>query len=278
MKTMNKKLEKIKYEFINQMKYKDSVLGAWNFGSETHNLSDDYSDVDIVLLIGGEQFGQITFLLEECLAGICDEIILCWPERFNSEAIINNGYLLLSSSNIFQFDVFLLNTERLDDHMCSMHYTGLKESDIIFDKKGIVNELMELHLTGSIWSDDISYLEKTYWYHAYMTGKYLKRKDYFKLNHVLHTMYETHMSMLLVGFDRITWGGSANKIHFIPIEKQAHLKKYYCLENLDGVEQNLICCMKWFQEDTKEICKLKGLDYFTYSGDIISLNRDLRER
>lgn len=61
MKTMNKKLEKIKYEFINQMKHKDSVLGAWNFGSETHNLSDDYSDVDIVLLIEGEQFGQITF-------------------------------------------------------------------------------------------------------------------------------------------------------------------------------------------------------------------------
>lgn len=196
MKTMNKKLEKIKYEFINQMKDKDSVLGAWNFGSETHNLSDDYSDVDIVLLIDKEQFGQITFFLEECLEGICD---------------------------------------------------------------------------------DISYFEKTYWYHAYMTGKYLKREDYFKLNHVLHTMYETHMSMLLVGFDRITWGGSANKLHFIPIEKQAHLKKYYCPENLDGIEQNLISCMKWFQEDTQEICKLKGLDYSAYLGDIISLNRDLRE-
>ena len=83
----------------------------------------------------------------------------------------------------------------------------------------------------------------------------------------LHTMYETHMSMLLVGFDRITRGGSANKLHFIPIEKQAHLKKYYCPENLDSVEQNLISCMKWFQEDTQEICKLKGLDYFAYSGN-----------
>ena len=56
------------------------------------------------------------------------------------------------------------------------------------------------------------------------------------------------------------------------------MKKYYCPENLDGVEQNLISCMKWFQEDTQEIFKLKGLDYSAYLGDIISLNRDLRER
>ncbi len=45
-----------------------------------------------------------------------------------------------------------------------------------------------------------------------------------KLNNVLHTMFETHISMLLVGFDKITWGRSANKLHFIPMGKQAHLE------------------------------------------------------
>ncbi len=269
---MNRELEKIKYNFIDQVKHMNNVLGAWNFGSETHNLSDDYSDVDIVLLIDGKQFNQFTFLLERCLENINTKIILCWPERFNNEAIINNGYLLLSGSNIFQFDVFLLNIEKLDDSMCRLHYTGLKETDIIFDKTGIVNKLMKLHLTGNFWSDDISYLEKTYWYHANMTSKYLKRKDYFKLNHVLHTMYETHISMLLVGFDKITWGGSANKLYFIPIEKQTHLKKYYCPENLENIEQNLISCMRWFQTDTKEVYNLKGLNYSAYLGDTVINN------
>ncbi len=269
---MNRKLEKIKYDFIEQVKNMDGVLGAWNFGSEIHNLSDDYSDADIVLLADGKQFDQFTFYVEKCLKNINVKIILCWPERFNSEAIINNGYLLLSGSDIFQFDVFLLNAERLDDNMCRLHYTGIKKTDIIFDKTGIVNELINLRLTGDLWSDDVSCLEKTYWYHANMTGKYLKRKDYFKLNQVLHTMYETHISMLLSGFDKITWGGSANKLHFIPIEKQAHLKKYYCPENLDGVEQNLAGCMRWFQEDTKEVCNLKGLHYSAYLGDTVVNN------
>ena len=266
---MNRELEKIKYNFIHHVKDIDSVLGSWNFGSETHNLSDDYSDVDIALLIEGKQFCQFTFLLEQILESISDKIVLCWPERFNSEAIINNGYLKLNGSNIFQFDVFLLNSEKIDDNMCRLHYTGLNESDVIFDKTGMVNKLMKMRLTGTLWSDDTTYLEKTYWYHASMTGKYLKRKDYFKLNRVLHTMYETHISMLLIGFDKITWGGSANKLHFIPIEKQAHLKKYYCPENLENVEQNLISCMKWFQEDTKEVYGLKGLEYSTYLGDLL---------
>lgn len=266
---MNKQLENMKYDFINHIKICDSVLGAWNFGSETHNLSDDYSDVDIVLLIDGKQFSQFTSLLEECLGKISNRIILCWPERFNSEAIINNGYLLSSDSHIFQFDIFLLNSEKLDDYMCRLHYTGLKESDIIFDKVGAVRKLTELNLSGSLWSDDISYLEKTYWYHANMTGKYLKRKDYFKLNNVLHTMYETHISMLLAGYDKITWGGSANKIPFIPKERQAHLKRYYCSENFEEVQRNLIKGMREFQTDAEEVCKLKDLDYSAYLGNIV---------
>ncbi|MDE6673599.1 MAG: aminoglycoside 6-adenylyltransferase [Acetatifactor sp.] len=266
---MDKKLEKMKGRFIEHMETMDSVLGAWDFGSETHNLSDDFSDVDIVLLIEGKQFAQFTPSLEECLGSISDEIILCWPEQFNSDSIINNGYLLSSDSHIFQFDVFLLNSEKLDDYMCRLHYTGLKESDIIFDKVGAVRRLAELKLSGNLWEDDISYLEKTYWYHANMTGKYLKRKDFFKLNNVLRTMFETHVSMLLVGFDKITWGGSANKLHFIPEEKQAHLKRYYCSENFEEVERNLIYCMREFQSDTKGVYELKGLAYKVYSGNMV---------
>ena len=66
-------------------------------------MSDDYSDVDIALLVDGKQFDQFPFYLERCLENVSAKIILCWPEGFNSGAIINNGYLLLSGSNIFQY-------------------------------------------------------------------------------------------------------------------------------------------------------------------------------
>ena len=272
IKFMNKTLEKMKDEFVEQIKKADCVLGAWNFGSEMHGLSDEYSDVDIILLIDGRQFTQFEESLESYLQQISDEILLCWPEEFNSEAIINNGYLLLKSDSIFQFDVFLLNSDKLDDFMCRLHYTDLQENNIIFDKTGDVKKLMQLNLTGSSWDADVAHLEKTYWYHANMTSKYLKRKDYFKLYNVLHTMYETHVSMLLTGFDETLWGGTANKLHFIPEDKQNHLKKYFCSEDFAQVQKNLIECMKNFQSDAREVYELKNIKYSSSLSDLIISN------
>lgn len=271
---MNRTLESMKEVFIEQIKMSESVLGAWDFGSEMHGLSDEYSDVDIILLIDGKQFAQFEKSLELYLQQISDEILLCWPEEFNGEAIINNGYLLLNTGHIFQFDVFLLNLDNLDDFMCRLHYTDLQEDNIIFDKTGDVKRLAQLNLAGSRWTADVEYLEKTYWYHANMTCKYLKRKDYFKLYNVLHTMYETHVSMLLAGFDETCWGGSANKLHFIPKDKQEHLKKYYCSEDFAQVQDNVIDCMKNFQSDAKAVFELKNIEYSSSVGDLIisSLN------
>ena len=269
---MNIALEKIKKEFIEQIRKSEIVLGAWNFGSETHGLSDEYSDVDIVLLIEGKSYAHSADTIEGYLKNVCNDILLCYPEGFNGEAIVNNGYLISCGDNIFQFDVFLLNSEKLNDYICRLHYTGLTEQDIIFDKIGMVKELISLNLKGDFWNDDLMQLQNTYWYHAYMTQKYLIRKDYFKLYNILHTLYETHVSLLLTGFDKITWGGNANKLHFIPKDKQQHLKRYYCLEDFDTIRNNLMYCMKAFDEDAKEVCMLKGIGHSaTAASDIINL-------
>lgn len=269
---MNKTLEKIKDKFIEQAGKSAIILGAWNFGSETHDLSDEYSDVDIVLLIDGKSFANISDRIEKYLENICNNILLCYPESFNGEAIINNGYLITFDNKIFQFDVFMLNSEKLNDYISRLHYSELTEKDIIFDKTGAVRKLADLNLKGDFWNDDIAGLQNTYWYHAYMSEKYLIRKDFFKLYNVLHTMYEVHASMLLIEFDKITWGGMANRLHFIPDDKQEHLKRYYCSENYDVVRGNLIYCMKKFDEDTKNVCAIKQAEYLPALGNAIISN------
>lgn len=269
---MNTYMETMRNEFIEQVKRTDYVLGAWNFGSEMHGLSDEYSDVDVVLLVEANGFDAVANSLDSYLCKISDEILLCWPEEFNSESIINNGYLLKKEDRVFQFDVFLLNSERLDDFMCRIHYMDLREDDIIFDKNGMVQKLMSVNERGGYWAEDVILLEQTYWYHANMTGKYLKRKDFFKLRNVMNTMFDTHASMILTGYDKITWGGSANKLHFIPEEKQNHLKRYYCSEDFEQTKENLLACMDTFQMDAKEIFGQKGLEYSTHIGDEVIRN------
>ena len=195
---MDKELLVILNDFVDIMRRTDWVLGAWNFGSAAHELTDKYSDADVVFLVGSVAkhkplvggnagaklllhlcrilcIGQLTdkysdadvvFLvggkdladaeesLKRLISGVCDEVILCWEEDFNSDSIINNGYLLEKNWRIFQFDVFLLSKDRIDDYICKIHYTDLYERDIIFDKDGSVLALAENCPHGEFWGDD----------------------------------------------------------------------------------------------------------------------------
>lgn len=267
---MNPILKNIFDSFVNSVKGNDSVLGSWYFGSLAHGNSDEYSDIDIVLLINGQQFINFENIAEGYLGQTCDNILLCCGENFNGEAIINNGYLIEKDGNIYQFDIFLLNSFLIDDFMCRVHYTDLKENDIIFDKNDNVKKLIENSPKGDFWHDDVKRLASTYWYHVHMTAKYLLRKDHFKLRSVINVLFGTHASLLLTGYDKINWGGVENKLHYVHDDKQEHLKKYYCTEDFALVRDNLLQEMKWFAADLSELCSKEHIEINNIADEIIS--------
>lgn len=248
-------------KFIGIMKDTEGVMGAWNFGSVMHGGADKLSDVDVVFLIDADCFAKMEERCTNALKGCCDELLLCWGEEFNSDVIINNGYLLKLGSDVFQFDVFLLNSAHLDDYMYKIHYSELSAKDIVFDRDNAVKSLCEKNLAGQLWSADIDRLIRTYLYHFNMTAKYLLRVDYFKLNGVVRTLFDTHASLLLTVHDKITWGGMENKLHFIPKEKQEHLKRYYCTDDFLLNKDNLQTSLEWFEQDLKEVSEIKSVDF-----------------
>lgn len=250
---MNAELEKILTDYMVLAQKESAILGAWKFGSISRGLDDALSDVDLVLLIDGSCFSHADDLAESILKKVCAGIVLRWEEDFNSGAIHNNGYLIRTPSSLSHFDLFLLNQEQTDDPMCRIHYTGLKEEHILFDRREAVKSLCYNSPAGELWRADRDRLARTYLYHFAMSAKYLLRQDYFKLYPVLHTLYETHASLLLTEYDAIPWGGPQNKLQYIPLEKQAHLKRYVCLEDLTQVRENLRQSLAWFQEDATEL-------------------------
>lgn len=256
---MNKDLLEMTEDFIEVMRGKEGILGAWNFGSETHGLSDEYSDVDLIFLIDENHYKPVNKRLSEYMTKVCDEILICWPESFNSEAITNYGFLVKKYEKIFQFDLFLLNENMLDDFMCQIHYTDLQPEHIIFDCEGKILKLVEKAPKGFVLDSEIKGLADTYWFHMNMTIKYLLRHDFFKLNNVMRILMDTHSTLLLTGYDQLTWGGMGNKLHFISEEKQSHLKKYYCTDDFALLANNLRQAMNWFKEDYKDVCQIKGV-------------------
>lgn len=246
---MLKELQSIHNAFLKVMEGQPGVLGAWHFGSVLRGTMDEFSDIDIVFLVKEASFSFVDKNLTQMLNEVCDEVVLCWPESFNGDAIKNYGYLIKRSQKLFQYDVFLLNIAYIDDFMCQIHYADLNEQDIVFSKDGSVQVLMQKKNKGSLWKADIVKLVTTYWFHVQMTAKYFIRKDFFKLEGVMRILMDTHISLLLTAYDKITWGSSANKLHFIDEEKQRHLMKYGCLEDFVTVRNNLMQAMEWFDED-----------------------------
>lgn len=73
-------LEVVNEKFIAAMKKTDGIMAAWYFGSNKHGLSDEYSDIDIVLLANNPEYLNIDRKLKDIFDGICDDVILCWEK------------------------------------------------------------------------------------------------------------------------------------------------------------------------------------------------------
>lgn len=246
---MKKELLILHERFIKLMQAQPGVQGAWYFGSASREQTDEHSDLDIVFLIAGDRFEDVSGKLASWLAACCDKVLLCWPEEFNGASIVNNGYLLEFNGEVVVYDVFLLNSEHLQDGICQLHYADLREKNVIFDKDGKVRALMANAPSGGLWQADVSRLIDTYWYHAHLSAKYLIRRDYFKLEAVLRTMIDAHASLLLTAFDTIPWGGSANKLRLLPDAYQAHLKLYGCIDDFSLMREHILQSMRWFDSD-----------------------------
>lgn len=250
---MKKELLAIHDRFIRLMREQPGVLGAWYFGSASRDQTDEHSDLDVVFLADGRAFADITNRLTAWLGTCCDRVILCWPEEFSGEAIVNNGYILELDGQAVVYDVFLLNQARIRDGICQIHYTDLQEKHILFDPFGAVRALMEDAPAGSLWQADVPRLIDTYWYHAHLSAKYLARRDFFKLEAVLRTMMDAHASLLLTACDTIPWGGSANKLRLLPDGYQRHLMQYACLDDFALMRQRILRSMRWFDGDAAAI-------------------------
>lgn len=248
-------------KFVEKMKEDNSVLGAWYFGSLAHGNSDKYSDIDIVFLITETGFNKPAKYTYKLLSQCCDEIILMWEEDFNSQAIKNYDFLLKLNGKVFQYDIFLLNSGKIDDFMCQLHYTGLKLKDIVFEKEHFVSGLIQAAPAGHTWNDNYRRIIDTYWLHIHMSKKYFARRDFFKLEKILRILMDSHTSLLLTGYDQLTWGSAANKLHYLDKIKQSHLMKYGCIEDWNKMKKNIETEIEWFCIDVQDTCPTEYKKY-----------------
>jgi predicted nucleotidyltransferase len=258
---MNQVLLQAFYEVVDELKKDSRCLGGWHFGSIARGLDDEYSDVDPIFVIDGDHFEEFNGDLKGIFSKMFDEVITFWPESFNNDEIKNYGIDIRIKGKIYQFDIFLLNSKKLDGWWCKIHYTDAKLKDVIFDRTGSIHQLLSNAPKGEIPERDLLYIIETYWQHVHMILKYFHRKDYFKVLKVIDVLMKSHVELLLAEYDKISWGGWESKVKYVPHEKQEHLKKYFASNDLELMKLNVRESIGYFSADAKEICMNKQVEY-----------------
>jgi hypothetical protein len=236
--------------------------GGWHYGSVGRGTSDVYSDYDPVFLVAGKDFEEFSNDVPMFLSSACDELLICWPENYNSNHFKNFCNMIRIGSNLHQLDFFILNANRTEEWWCRQHLKGCTRENIIFDRTGEVGTLLDRGLRTDNHIPDTKRAMDTYWFHTMMLVKYFKRRDIFKLLKNVDMIFHAHVDLLLSQYDTMDWGAWESKVkQCVPEEKQRHLKEYFTLADFESVEKAMKKCMLLFWQDAQEVCTATGVTY-----------------
>ena len=238
-------------------------LGAWHFGSLSRGQADRFSDVDPVVLVTPEGYASLALELPRLYARAADRLLVVWPEGYNNDYFGNYGALLEHRGELFQFDLFLMRADRMDEHFCRVHRVACTPEHVIFDKTGEVAELLARGAgLAPNTPPDLGYQIDTYFFHAQMVIKYLLRPDLLKLGNLLHTLYQNHAAVLLTGYRRADWGSPEARLKLdVPAEMVAHLLDYSAPADPRVAARQLVRAMAHFGTDARAICTQRGVRF-----------------
>lgn len=259
---MHRDLEEAFLRVIEILKLDQRCKGGWHYGSISRGESDLYSDYDPVFLVADANFKEFAFDVPKILAKASDELLIFWGESFNDDHFKNYCSVIRLGENLHQFDFFIINEDFPEDWMCRQHCKGCTSDHIIFDREGQVGRFLSHgYRTNNDIPDTVRAMD-TYWFHVEMLIKYFKRKDIFKLIKNMDILFHSHVDLLLSQYDHLDWGAWESKVKYcVPMDKQAHLTKYFTTADFSSFEMIIKECMPIFYEDAKEICRCKGIVY-----------------
>lgn len=238
-------------------------LGAWHFGSISRGLADGYSDVDPVVLVTREGYDSLVRDLPTLYGRAADRLQVIWPERYNNEFFGNYGALLAHGGELFQFDLFLMRVDRVDEHFCRVHRVGCTPEHTIFDQTGAVAALLArgpgLPPGGR---PNVAYLIDTYYFHAQMSIKYLLRPDLLKLGRLLRELYQAHVDVLLAAHRQADWGSPETRIALdVPPDRAAHLLDYLAPADAPQAARQVARAIVHFGADARALCTWSGTSF-----------------
>lgn len=229
-------------------------LGLYLLGSIGRGATDEYSDVDLAVVVDDASYAVVSGGMRAVCERCCGPIVVWLPEG-ETDGFCNYAFLFgAPDGQVLLYD-FEIVTESV------FKKTGMRPDTVLYDPVGLLAQAARTEAAPASDPRHLARCVDTYWVYAYLNGKYRRRGDVFKMLSVQNVMFQMHMEMLRAlhpGVPRTWWGEDVRR--FSP-ERQKDMLLYFGSVSLPDICAAIERELAVFVEDAGAVCQANGFEY-----------------
>jgi len=225
-------------------------------GSGGRGTDDEWSDADVLLVVGDEYYQSVRNEMREHMQNLCGGIRIWLPEG-EADRYINYAFLFEKDGEQFLFDHALFCESWIGEY-----YTDAGE--ILFDKSGALTAASLRYKERKPWFDAtaIPGLIDKYLLYAYINGKYYRRRDYIKMQYLQNTLKDIHLQIMQAVHNETPLSGWwCADIRNFSTEQREVIMLYASAPDCNGAAHNVIRELACFCRDAEVACSNTGFTY-----------------
>jgi hypothetical protein len=218
-------------------------------GSGGTGTDDEYSDVDLELVVEDAHYGAVSAELRAVCERVCGRIELWFPEGVGPDSG-NYAFLFEHAGEQFLYD-FAVATRS-----CVLT-DARRPGRILFDREGVLTTLRATRRPAPYAPERLPATIDRYWLYASLSGKYARRRDVPKLLYVQQTLFRAHLEVLRAlhaQHSAVPWDWWPRDVKRLPAETQAALLRYFPAPEVPALREALGAEVRRFGADARAAC------------------------
>jgi hypothetical protein len=232
----------------------ERCLGMFLKGSIGAGTTDEWSDVDLDAVFRDEDYAAARDEVRAVCESLCGPILVWLPEG-ESDDSVNYAFLFEDGGRTHLYDFAVASAGHVK------RASWLRPQRILFDRTGLLAEAARRAPTPTFNPADLLHQINIYFVYAYLSGKYFKRADAYKMIYVQQVIFQTHLRVLNAFYPDAQWNWWARDVQSLPPEKQAELLVYFGANQCGPIARALQTELDLFSRDAQAACARYDVRY-----------------
>jgi predicted nucleotidyltransferase len=219
-------------------------LGIYLWGSAGRGTEDQYSDLDLGVVVRDGEFEAVRGDLRSTCERVCGKIQGWLPEG-ERDQFGNYAFLFEAGGELLLCDLTVMSAGFLTRNPWS------RPIRILFDPEGRLAAGQSQGSPPPYSPDGLLTSIHDYWVYAYLNGKYWKRSDLDKLLYVQSRLFQIHVKLLHALHPDEEWSWWPVSLHHLPEEHHAAMRVYFGASELTEIAAALRRELDLFSRDAR---------------------------